>query len=373
MTAVEAESSLHPGLVTNQDLDPARLRQAWGVFPSGVVAIAAEVDGQVLGLAASSFTSVSLDPPLVSVSLAVTSMTWPALRRAPRLGLTVLAEHHGDLCRQLSGPVESRFDAVAVSVGRHGAVLLDEGIAHFDCEIHEEVIAGDHVLVILRVRGFDHVHEPDGSSPLVFHRSAFTRLAPATGARYKQVARTTQPLVPVLAERWSPRSFAPDHVLDDESLAALAEAARWAPSGSNHQPRRLILGRRGTATFDRLLSTLGGRNRSWAHRASLLVLAVRVDERPDGSPHWHADYDTGQAIAHLVVQAHAMGLVARQMGGFDPHAAAAEFGLEPPLTPRSVTAVGSPGPLHGLDAETIALEREPRARIPLSDFVLLQE
>ena len=80
---------------TNQDLDPAQLRQAFGIFPSGVVAVAAEVDGRLVGLAASSFTSVSLDPPLVSFSIANTSKTWPDLRRASHLGVTVLAHHHG--------------------------------------------------------------------------------------------------------------------------------------------------------------------------------------------------------------------------------------------------------------------------------------
>ena len=75
-------------LTTNQDLDPARLREAFGVFPSGVVAVAAEVEGQLTGLAASSFTSVSLDPPLVSFSVASSSRTWPVLRRAGHLGVT---------------------------------------------------------------------------------------------------------------------------------------------------------------------------------------------------------------------------------------------------------------------------------------------
>ena len=70
------------------------------VFPTGVVAVASRVDGGLVGLAASSFTSVSLDPPLVSFSVATTSRTWPTLRRAAHLGLTVLAEHHGAVCRR---------------------------------------------------------------------------------------------------------------------------------------------------------------------------------------------------------------------------------------------------------------------------------
>ena len=159
---------------TNQDLDPARLRQAFGVFPSGVVAVAAAVDGRLVGLAASSFTSVSLDPPLVSVSIATASKTWPDLRRAGHLGVTVLAAHHGEVCRRLAGPVPHRFDAVATSVSDDGAVTIDDGIARFDCTIHREVEAGDHIIVLLRLHAVDHGGD---AAPLVFHRSGFGSLA----------------------------------------------------------------------------------------------------------------------------------------------------------------------------------------------------
>jgi flavin reductase (DIM6/NTAB) family NADH-FMN oxidoreductase RutF len=160
-------------LWTNQDLDPRRLRDAFGVFPSGVVAVAAEVDGAITGLAASSFTSVSIDPPLVSFSIARTSKTWPDLRRAPHLGITVLAEHHGEVCRQLAGPVDARFIDIAVTTSDDGAVTLDDGLARFDCTIHREVEAGDHLVILLRLHAVEH----SLGQPLVFHRSAFGRLA----------------------------------------------------------------------------------------------------------------------------------------------------------------------------------------------------
>jgi flavin reductase (DIM6/NTAB) family NADH-FMN oxidoreductase RutF len=162
---------------TNQDLDPVRLRQAFGDFPSGVVAVAADVDGVLIGLAASSFTSVSLDPPLVSVSIANSSKTWPDLRRAGHLGITVLAAHHGAICRQLAGPVEHRFDGVRTSVTESGAVTVDDGLARFDCTIHREVEAGDHTIVLLRLHAVEHGADRDGA-PLVFHRSGFGRLSP---------------------------------------------------------------------------------------------------------------------------------------------------------------------------------------------------
>lgn len=164
------------GLTTNQDLDPQRLRRAFGTFPTGVVAVAAEVDGRTTGLAASSFTSVSLDPPLVSFSVANTSQTWPDLRRAAHLGVTILADHHGDACRQLAGPVERRFDGVRISASDQGAVTLDEGLARFDCTIYREVEAGDHVIVLLRLHAVEHSADEHGN-PLVFHRSGFGRLA----------------------------------------------------------------------------------------------------------------------------------------------------------------------------------------------------
>lgn len=159
---------------TNQDLDPVKLRAAFGVFPSGVVAVAAEVDGRLTGLAASSFTSVSLDPPLVSFSVANASRTWPVLRRAAHLGVTILADHHDAVCRQLAGPVEHRFDGIAVETTDHGAVTLREGVARFDCTVYREVEAGDHLIVLLRLHAVDH---PETGNPLIFHRSAFSRLA----------------------------------------------------------------------------------------------------------------------------------------------------------------------------------------------------
>jgi flavin reductase (DIM6/NTAB) family NADH-FMN oxidoreductase RutF len=160
-------------LRTNQDLDPSRLRDAFGIFPSGVVAVAASVDGRPVGLAASSFTSVSLDPPLVSISVARTSKTWPDLRRSSHLGVTILAEHHGEVCRQLAGPVDQRFDGLGVSSSDDGAVTLDEGLARFDCTIYREVEAGDHLIVLLQLHAVQH----SAGQPLVFHRSAFGRLA----------------------------------------------------------------------------------------------------------------------------------------------------------------------------------------------------
>jgi flavin reductase (DIM6/NTAB) family NADH-FMN oxidoreductase RutF len=88
---------------TGDTLTAGALRRAFAMFPSGVTAVCATVEGRPVGLAASSFTSVSLDPPLVSVCIAHTSSTWPLLRAAGRVGVSVLAEGHASIARQLAG------------------------------------------------------------------------------------------------------------------------------------------------------------------------------------------------------------------------------------------------------------------------------
>lgn len=168
---------IHSSLETTPappSLDPNALRRAFSAFPSGVVAVAAEIDGAPVGIAASSFTSVSLEPALVSFSVANTSATWPRLRPAAHLGLSVLADHHDRVCRQLAGPADSRFDGLDLRATERGAVVLDDAVATFECSISREVEAGDHTMVLLRLHAFG---DRTGAAPLVFHRSAFGRLA----------------------------------------------------------------------------------------------------------------------------------------------------------------------------------------------------
>ncbi|MER7008429.1 flavin reductase family protein [Dactylosporangium sp. NPDC000555] len=154
-------------------LHPTELRRVFGAFPSGVTAVAALVDGAPVGLAANSFTSVSLDPPLVSVCIARTSTTWPTLRRADRLGVSVLAAHQEHLGRQLSLRGGDRFSGVTWRATRGGEILLDGACAWLDCSIEREIPAGDHDIVLLSVHALD----ADRSvPPLVFHQSTFGRL-----------------------------------------------------------------------------------------------------------------------------------------------------------------------------------------------------
>ncbi|WP_347359762.1 flavin reductase family protein, partial [Streptomyces sp. 150FB] len=157
-------------------LDSTELRRVFGAFPSGVTAVAALVDGVPAGLAASSFTSVSLDPPLVSVCVAHNSTTWPLLRDRARLGVSVLGAHQERACRQLAARGTDRFAGLGWRATPDGAVLIDDASAWFDCTVENHIRAGDHDIVLLRVHELDADH---AVAPLVFHTGRFRRLESA--------------------------------------------------------------------------------------------------------------------------------------------------------------------------------------------------
>lgn len=152
-------------------LGQAQLRHVLAAFPTGVAAVAAIIDGEPAGLAASSFVSVSLDPPLVSVCIGHSSTTWPVLRTG-RLGISVLGAHQERASRQLSSRDGERFAGLRWRSTGDGAVLLHEASAWFDCSIEREIPAGDHDIVLLRV----HDLGASESMPLVFHGSAYRQL-----------------------------------------------------------------------------------------------------------------------------------------------------------------------------------------------------
>ncbi|MGV8895082.1 MAG: nitroreductase family protein [Rhodoglobus sp.] len=184
-------------------------------------------------------------------------------------------------------------------------------------------------------------------------------------------AVTAHPIAGVLADRWSPRSFNATAELTDQQLTTLLEAARWAPSAANFQPRRFIAARRGTAEFHAIVGMLAEGNQPWAVRASALVIGIAVTVDSDGKPYRWAEYDLGQSLAHLSVQAHTEGLHVHQIGGFDPSAVAEHFDLDDSLVPVSVTAIGSIADVSELDERYQAREVAGRQRASLDDLVLV--
>ncbi len=154
-------------------LTPSSLREAFGHFPSGVVAIAAEVDGVREGLAASTFVPVSLNPPLVSFCVQNTSTTWPKLKGVPRLGISVLGEAHDEAVRTLAAKTGDRFAGLETESNEVGAVFIKGTSVWLESAIEQLIPAGDHTIVVLLVND---VRVNPEVAPIVFHRSGFRRL-----------------------------------------------------------------------------------------------------------------------------------------------------------------------------------------------------
>ncbi|GIJ21912.1 nitroreductase family protein [Micromonospora lutea] len=172
-------------------------------------------------------------------------------------------------------------------------------------------------------------------------------------------------ITPLLAFRWSPRSFDPIAEVTPAEVMTLLEAARWAPSIGNRQPWRFTVGHREDETFKRILVNLSASEQRWAARASVLVLTAY---HASGNP--FATYDLGQAVAHLTVQATALGLHVRQVTELDHPGLIADLDLPTDVRPYVVSVVGQLGDPFSLPADLLRQETSLRHRRPLADLLL---
>ena len=173
-SAPERNCQERPGdVITGQLTNTEFVRSVFSNFPTGVTAVAAVVDGRPAGITANSFTSVSLNPVLVSVCISNASNTWPTLVRASHLGVSVLAEQQGAIARRLASREADRFEDIPWTTTESGAVLIPDSAAWFETTIENRVQAGDHEIVVLRVIDLNHDAK---RLPLVFHHSTFTKV-----------------------------------------------------------------------------------------------------------------------------------------------------------------------------------------------------
>jgi len=174
---------------------------------------------------------------------------------------------------------------------------------------------------------------------------------------------------PLIKKRWSPRAFSSSPV-DNEILLRLFEAARWAPSGSNQQPWRFIVGFRGDDTYERIMDTLVEFNQLWAQHAPVLILSLGrkvMNDKDKINPSYN--YDVGQAVSQLSLQATAENLFVHQMGGFDAKQAVQLFNIPAQYKPETVIAIGYPGDYKILHENLQKLELAERKRFSLDDLV----
>jgi nitroreductase len=182
-------------------------------------------------------------------------------------------------------------------------------------------------------------------------------------------AEVKHPIHDLLKNRRSPRAFSTRPV-EEEKLLSLFEAARWSPSGGNAQPWAFIVTTPADeGCHDQLVQILSGRNKLWAKDAPLLVVTVATPYPRAEAANEYAYYDLGQAVAHLTVQASALGLIVHQMGGFDRQAARLLFGVPEGYEPLTVIAIGYQGNVEDLPEELRERELAPRTRKSLEDFV----
>jgi nitroreductase len=174
--------------------------------------------------------------------------------------------------------------------------------------------------------------------------------------------QATSRLLPLLASGWSPTVFDASYALAADEVVVLVVAARWAPSAGTSQPWSFVVGRRGDETHRRLVAHLAGSAAAWAPTASLLVanLCHRFVEDTDWDYSEFALYDLGQAVAHMTVQARALGLHVRQFRAFDRAGLTAEFALPAHWEVTSMSAIGRvPAASGDVDAATPSRERRP--------------
>ncbi|GAB3703309.1 flavin reductase family protein [Nocardiopsis oceani] len=171
MSVAETATRTH----TRSEAD--RFRATMRNHPAGVVVITASVEGRPVGLTATSFTSVSLSPALVSFYVADSTSTWPTLRRAGEFGVQLLAEGQSELAARFASKGVDRFaEPTSWRPGPSRVPLLDGASAHLVCERFDTRLVGDHWLVVGQVTHTLVLEEP--RPPLVYHQGAFGSVSP---------------------------------------------------------------------------------------------------------------------------------------------------------------------------------------------------
>jgi flavin reductase (DIM6/NTAB) family NADH-FMN oxidoreductase RutF len=155
-------------------VDHAAFRAVLGRYCSGVTVITALGPDGPLGLTCQSFSSLSLDPPLVLFSPARTSTTWPRIREVGRLCVNVLAEGHSGLSAAMARSGTDKFAGVRWGTSAHGAPRLEGAVAWLDCVVEAEHDGGDHTIVVAAVH---ELSAGPSARPLLYYRGQYATLA----------------------------------------------------------------------------------------------------------------------------------------------------------------------------------------------------
>jgi nitroreductase len=194
----------------------------------------------------------------------------------------------------------------------------------------------------------------------------------ADGPLYpEKPAPVARPINDLMSRRWSPRAIEEGRPVEREKLLTMLEAARWAPSSFNDQPRFfLVFDGSDPLALEKARACLVPGN-AWALKAPVLLLSVaRETFEYNGKPNRHGQHDTGLATENLLLEAVEVGLVAHAMAGFDADRAILEFGIPVGHTPMAMIAVGYPyrGNVAALDEKVKKGEKALRERKPVDQM-----
>lgn len=186
-----------------------------------------------------------------------------------------------------------------------------------------------------------------------------------------KIAITAAPIAPVLAERWSPRSFNREYLLTQQEALSILEAGRWAPSANNLQPWRFAFISRNDDLHAELCEKgLTGFNQAWAPDASALIVVAVQKALPDGKEITGRKYDAGLAASLMVVQAQELGLHTHHIGGIVKDEIESLLKLDDNHEVLVVIAVGKVAPAEQLEGPAYEREIAPRVRLSLDEIML---
>ena len=177
------------------------------------------------------------------------------------------------------------------------------------------------------------------------------------------------PVLDLILNRWSPRSFT-DKAISDADLKSIFAAAAWAPNSYNEQPWRFLVGRKGEETYTKIFNALAPPNQSWAKSAPVLYCSFgKKTFTANGQPNGYGLHDTGAASTLIALQAMSLGIHSHGMGGFDKETLRAEFGVPSDFEAGACWALGYLGDPEHTPENFRAMETAPRSRKKLAEYV----
>jgi len=156
------------------DFNSELLRKALGCYPTGVVVVTTLGDNNApVGMTVNSFSSVSLDPPLILWSIALSAPSLSAFRTHPGFTINILSEEQKELGLQFARPSENKFEGIDWHPGFEGTPVIDNALAVFQCKTYQRYEGGDHEIYLGEVQKVNF----NDQSPLVFHRGQLGSLS----------------------------------------------------------------------------------------------------------------------------------------------------------------------------------------------------